>query len=893
MNKRLDAIIVRRSSDAVAGSEPAGWAASRLAAVCAERGIAVRESESPDGSEAERLTLVIAGPESAHIAGGMTEERIPREAESFCLHRYAAGERQIVQAAARDARGLVYAVLELADRIRLADDPLEELSRIGWLEEKPSSPVRSINRLFVSDVEDKPWFYDEQFWDDYLTELAAHRFNRLHLALGMGYDYGHDPGVQDNYFCFAYPFLLTLPDYEVRAKGLEPGETERNLAMLRHIAREAKRRGIHFQLGLWNHGYDPSESPHVRYPIEGIKEETHARYCRDAVRTLLQACPDIDGVTIRTHYEGGIPEPAEPFWQEVFAGIAECGRRVEVDLHAKGVDWDRLNMAIEAGLPVIVSPKFWAEHMGPPYHQAAIRPLELPTERTDRPDMMSITATYRRFTRYGYADFLREDRKYGVLYRIWPGTQRVLLWGDPAMAAGYGRAGTFGGALGVELCEPLTFKGRKGSGTEGGRDPYKDPALRLGGQEWRKYGYSYRLWGRLLYNPDADPESWRRYLRAEFGGGAEACERALAHASRILPLLTAAHLPSAANNAFWPEMYANMPIVKTGKKTGYDFDTLEPKTFGAVSPLDPALFYRIDDFADDLLKGDLSGKYSPAWVADRLDELAAEAERGLADAEALVRDRESAVYRRWSVDAAVQSGLGRFFAHKLRAGILYALFERTGGRELLEEARSEYRSALGHWKRIVAMTVDVYRENITFGYVPYMRGHWSDRTAAIEEDIAAMERVLEAADRVLTPQVQEAASVQAGTGSTAAGVPVTAAAVMKAGSPDAARPEIVHTPPVSFRRGEPVRLSAAPDGDAGGLRVLLHYRHAEQSEAWRQAEMERQGAAFAAEIPAEYTGAPYPLVYFFELKDASGRAWLAPGFDDTLSGQPYYVLRQV
>lgn len=93
---------------------------------------------------------------------------------------------------------------------------------------------------------------------------------------------------------------------------------------------------------------------------------------------------------------------------------------------------------------------------------------------------------------------LTEDRRYGVLFRIWPGTQRVFLWGDPAMAAGYGRFAHFCGCLGLELCEPLSFKGRMGSGSSGGRDPYADPSLRPGGGDWEKYSYTYRLWGRLL-----------------------------------------------------------------------------------------------------------------------------------------------------------------------------------------------------------------------------------------------------------------------------------------------------------------------------------------------------------------------------------------------------------
>ena len=45
-------------------------------------------------------------------------------------------------------------------------------------------------------------------------------------------------------------------------------------------------------------------------------------------------------------------------------------------------------------------------------------------------------------------------------------------------------------------------------------------------------------------------------------------------------------------------------------------------------------------------------------------------------------------------------------------------------------------------------------------------------------------------------------------------------------------------------------------------------------------------------IPSNYTDAPYPLQYYFELTDAAGRTWLFPGLGPALTGQPYFVLRQ-
>src|SRR5436190_4497161 len=166
-------------------------------------------------------------------------------------------------------------------------------------------------------------------------------------------------------------------------------------------------------------------------------------------------------------------------------------------MHAKGIDPQMIEVALATGMPVNVSPKFWAEHMGLPYHQAAIRALELPPRGRRDEGFFANSSGSRRFVRYGYGDLLAEGRRYGVLFRIWPGTQRLLLWGDPAMAAGYGRAGSFCGSLGVELFEPLSFRGRKGTGDpKSNRCGYADASL-VPRYDWQQYEYTYRLWGRL------------------------------------------------------------------------------------------------------------------------------------------------------------------------------------------------------------------------------------------------------------------------------------------------------------------------------------------------------------------------------------------------------------
>ena len=113
----------------------------------------------------------------------------------------------------------------------------------------------------------------------------------------------------------------------------------------------------------------------------------------------------------------------------------------------------------------------------------------------------AVPAALRNFTRYGYGDFYQHGSNVDLLYRVWPGTQKHLLWGDPALASGYGRAANFCGAAGLELCEPLFFKGREGSGHPGGRDAYADASLGAADLDTTKFAVTYMTWGRYLYNP--------------------------------------------------------------------------------------------------------------------------------------------------------------------------------------------------------------------------------------------------------------------------------------------------------------------------------------------------------------------------------------------------------
>lgn len=765
-----------------------------------------------------------------------------------------------------DARGLTYGLLELTDRVQSGEDPVEALALQAPIAEITPNRVRSVARAFCSEIEDKSWFYDRDFWAHYLDSLAFARFNRFNFALGFGYDF--PTGVTGDYLHFPYPYLVKLAAYpDVRiGPPLPPGEREKNLETLQFIAAETKRRGLDFQLGIWTHAYEWTASPHSDHRIQGLTPATHAPYCRDALAELLHLCPEITGITLRVHGESGIPEGSYDFWETLFEAIRGAGRPIEVDMHAKGLDQRMIDLGRKTCMRVTAGAKFWAEHLGLGYHQADIRATEYPRENIT--GTFAVSSGARNFTRYGYGDFYQHGNGIEVLYRVWPGTQRHLLWGDAALAAGYGRAANFCGAAGMELCEPLTFKGREGSGHTDGRNAYANQQIASSKLETGKFELTYLLWGHYLYNPETSPGAYRRYLKKTYGDAAQHLEVALAHSSRILPLVTTAWLPSASNHALWVELYTPTSILPVNGKPLYG-DSPAPHNVSAVSPLDPQLFISIDNYAKALISNAMIPHYHPLEVAQWIDEMVSRSSSALIEAKKSVAGHMlSPAFRRTEEDILILNGLGRYYAALFRTALCYSLFEITGDKQIASESLRFYRSGLESWKAMALRAKLVYAADVSYGSIPIRRGHWVDRIPQIEKDIAALDQYFSTTE-IATRKVD-------------------ALALVATRQP---RPSfnVSHTSPESFRPGSDLTLKL----QAGDLvaEVLLWYRHVTHGERWLSKPMERSGKVFTAAIPGVYAQSPFPLQYYFELRTEKDSTFYPP-LNASLSNQPYFALHR-
>ena len=162
-------------------AESVQWALAELRRALTEKGVTLSAASS-------KLSIVVAPPSSSLTTGfGMLPAITQPETTALIPGSYRDAPAILVTGI--DARGLVYGLLELADRVQLSDDPLGALHFTAPIVETTPNKTRSVARAFLSEIEDKPWFYDRVFWTRYLDTLAYARFNRFNLAFGFGYDF--------------------------------------------------------------------------------------------------------------------------------------------------------------------------------------------------------------------------------------------------------------------------------------------------------------------------------------------------------------------------------------------------------------------------------------------------------------------------------------------------------------------------------------------------------------------------------------------------------------------------------------------------------------------------------------------------------------------------------
>ena len=624
--------------------------------------------------------------------------RCPEAAESLAL-QCVAPERLVV--AGSDERGLTYALLEVARAVELATPGVSVIDAVRPVVEFPQLTWRSLQLFLCNRTLEGAWFYDEGFWDGYLTRLARCRYNNLSLTFGHQIPYLSPP----------YPFLVDVPGFgQVRPLDWSAQERRRHLETLAVIAAMARDRGLHFTFGVWSqHAHSYGEPL-----VEGLTTDILADYNAAGLAQVLAACADIDGVQFRMNVESGVPEEEQAeFYEPQFRAIAGCGRPIRLDVRAKGLADATIELARRLVPDTVVSTKHWCEHLGMPYPMLAI-------QQADRDN----------YRRYGTWDLLRKPRAFPLIHRLWSaGSQRVLPWGDPTWVRRFA-ASCAPSATGFEVMAPLTNKGINDE-----RSPWSVTAGVNGGShadEHDRYWVFYLLFGRLGYAPDASPEVWRREFRRRFGEAGPAAEEVYRTGSQILPLLTTVLQWSASLWRFWPERFPGRSLDEDAQ----------------VEPSDPTRFYGIDEYVRDARHGRLNGKWTPPHVADHLRQLAAATHRALADLEGPAPPSANPELARTRADFTIAAHLAEYHAHRMLAATQLSLWRVAGEPGRLLAAHRRLVRARDEWAALSA-TAGVYEDDLVFGRPQAGHsGHWRDDLEVVERDLADVARLIAERDGV-------------------------------------------------------------------------------------------------------------------------------------------------
>jgi hypothetical protein len=576
-----------------------------------------------------------------------------------------------------DDRGLMYGLLEAAGQIRAN-------GRISPASGCPAVEMRGIRYFLHNHDLEQRWYYSRDYWDRYFTMLAHDRFNRFNLV------FAH----QTNYLAPPYPFWLSLPEFpQIGVPGLSDAQRKQNLEMLQYISQAAADHGIDFTLGVWEH--DAQTRPHKMIPTtQGITRENIGPYSYAALKKILQLCPAIRSVQMRTNEESGIPNDFRvQFYRDyVYAAICDAGRPVFLDLRAWAVAKEMIEAGEQQGLKVRTSTKYWAEDTGRPYQPAET------------------------FPGYSYSNFLEKPRSYQFYWELWGlGSHRLLLWANPEHVRRAASTFHLGDAIGFEIDPPLA---QKGFGNQPGVWGVFTPAHKdrmFWTWEFERYWLFYQLWGRLTYNPSEPDSVWMGELNRRFGAAAADVLEAYKSSSGVLNEIVAAHLADP-NMYIWPE-------INPGGLIDAYRDVL-PSDWRYIASIPEAVQNRIHHIA--------SAKQTAPQTAALLNDLAQRTEQAVARADTKI----AAGAREWrssKPDFEVLALLARYHALKQTATDQVTYFDATGDRAALDSAARDLKNALQVWERLVKLTDGLYPEQMAFG--PDDAGHWKDKLPYVRHDL--------------------------------------------------------------------------------------------------------------------------------------------------------------
>lgn len=751
-----------------------------------------------------------------------------------------------------DDRGLMYGLLDIAQRIGWSTDAKSPMSEVKEITEKPDVSERAVSIYTMNRAYWESRFYDEAYWARYLDMLAQNRFNALVVI--FGYENG-------GFLAPPYPYFFDTESFpDVRMVGITPQEQQRNLEAFNKLIGMAHDRGIRFTVGIWDHIYRggvqgggiPGTRDAPNQPVEGLVWGVNAdnliSYNKAALARFVKLVPDLDAIQFRMHNESGLQKGEQlSFWSDVFRMMKETAPHLRLDLRAKELPQPVIQSALDIGINFRIATKYWMEQMGMPYHPTRTNP-----EKSD--------------IRHSYAYLLRYPQQYKMHWRLWNGgTTRILLWGSPEYVRRFVESTHLYDGDGFEVNEPLATK-MEAQPHDAKPFELLNPGYRYYDWEFERYWHFFQVFGRIGYNPDTSPEIWNREFERRFGRKVgPLVEKALHQANWILPRIITSSYPYSLfpTTRGWAEKQrlGDLPV------------------FAKAQLSDLQQFATFDEEAQIRIEGGETAKILPSVNSRWFEQTSSDINKLIAQAERSVGSDRNKEFNSTLIDLKILSNLALYHARRIPAAVSYRIFERTQDVSALDDAIAHERNAIDAWRGIVAAAADVYADDLMLGVcVADLCGHWKDELAALEKGLVSLE------------QKRQSFRIEAVSSKTPA--KTLSRYQFLSNEDDDKLFQFTHVPVISIPAGRPLTVNVQVSAPAGVKWVRLRYRSVNQDLEYKTLAMLPTGEKdfFQATVPADQIDPEYDLMYFIEVMDKKGRGRIYP---DLNKETPYRFVKLI
>jgi hypothetical protein len=565
-----------------------------------------------------------------------------------------------------DDTGTLYGCMELADRIK-KDSVLPKDFRFT---DKPSMVLRGPcigmqkcrllpgRRVYEYPYtpENFPFFYDKEFWQEYLDLLVEYRMNTLYLW--NGHPFASLVKLED------YPYALEVPE-DVYQKNVE---------VYQYLTQEADKRGIWIIQMFYNIFVSKPFAEKNNISTQHRRSTPLvADYNRKSITAFVQKYPNVGLLVCLGEALRGSENQVQWFTQVIIPGVQDGMKALGITeeppivLRAHAAD---ANAVMHAALPIYKNLYTMAKYNGESlttweprgsWQQVHLNLSRLGSQHIANVHILANLEPFR----YGAQRFIQKCVK-AMLTRL--------------------------GAQGLHLY-PLFYWNW----------PYSPDSARPQLKQYQRDWIWFEAWARYSWNPDRDERQDRQYWigrLTEMYGNNEAAEKIL----------------DAYNDSgeCAPRLIRRFGITEGNRQTlslGMTLDQLvNPKPYGPyedlwLSQAPPG--ERLQEYAEKQWKGQSHVGETPPQIIQEVLEYSQKAVEAIEEAKPLVTKNQAEFGRLYN-DIHCIRAMSENYAAKVNAAMLVLKYNYSKDIQDLKKAAEYLEESLDHYRKLTELTKDTY-----------------------------------------------------------------------------------------------------------------------------------------------------------------------------------------